>query len=166
MNGIHSWTCCGRTYAVGQPTCKSCGAPRVVAAAAVSAPTPSSGTPRASPVAKRARSGPTATEEAFRQKYLLNQRDVYYEGVRFVLPGLDRHVYTPDWVVPCWDASKGGLWGGRLVVFEVKPAPGKGGFRHPSYNRAQVAFDAARAAYPAVVFVWAERQADGTWKAR
>jgi hypothetical protein len=94
-----------------------------------------------------------------------------FEGVRFVLPGLDRHVYTPDWLVANWSFRSCGIGGvqiheGAMVAIEVKPAPGKGGFRHPSYNRAQVAFDAARAAYPAVVFVWAERQTDGTWKVR
>jgi len=77
-------------------------------------------------------------------------------AVRFEALGLkldNGHVYTPDWVVKQLT--------GQILCVEVK-ARGKNGFRHPSYQRAKLAYDQARLDFSMFQFRWAEKQA-GVW---
>lgn len=76
---------------------------------------------------------------------------IIFEG--FSLRMSNGHRYTPDWVV-CKDDL--------LLCVEVK-ARGKNGFRHPSYQRARLAFDQCRHDYPAIQWRWAEKHC-GRWE--
>lgn len=70
---------------------------------------------------------------------------IVFEGLSFRMS--NGHRYTPDWVVCQEDL---------LLCVEVK-ARGKNGFRHPSYQRARLAFDQCRHDYPAIQWRWAEK---------
>ena len=70
---------------------------------------------------------------------------IVFEGCSFRMS--NGHRYTPDWVV-----CKENL----LLCVEVK-ARGKNGFRHPSYQRARLAFDQCKFDYPAIQWRWAEK---------
>lgn len=76
---------------------------------------------------------------------------IVFEGFSFRMS--NGHRYTPDWVV-CKDDL--------LLCVEVK-ARGKNGFRHPSYQRARLAFDQCRHDYPAIQWRWAEKHC-GKWE--
>ena len=102
--------------------------------------------------------GPNNCEARFRDRVLLpssNPGDVIlFEGITFRLRGGNK--YTPDFVV--YDASDGGIY-----CYEVKKRT-KNGYRHPSYNRSQLAFNECKSlASPAIRFYWAEEQPDATW---
>lgn len=75
---------------------------------------------------------------------------IVFEGFSFRMS--NGHRYTPDWVVCKEDL---------LLCVEVK-ARGKNGFRHPSYQRARLAFDQCKHDYPAIQWRWAEKFR-GTW---
>lgn len=90
---------------------------------------------------------PTKTEAEYARAYLAG-KDARYEAITFRLA--NGHRYTPDWSY--WDD-------GALVCVEVK-----GSYRLGSYQRARLAFDQARIEFPAVRFVWAEKQKDHNWK--
>jgi hypothetical protein len=72
-----------------------------------------------------------------------------FNGVSFRME--NTHRYTPDF--SWFDAS------GRLTCLEVK-----GSYKLESYQRARLAFDQCRSEYPFVVWIWVERNTDGTWK--
>lgn len=76
---------------------------------------------------------------------------IIFEGFSFRMT--NGHRYTPDWVVCREDL---------LLCVEVK-ARGKNGFRHPSYQRARLAFDQCRHDYPAIQWRWAEKHC-GSWE--
>ena len=76
---------------------------------------------------------------------------IVFEGCSFRMS--NGHRYTPDWVVCKEDL---------LLCVEVK-ARGKNGFRHPSYQRARLAFDQCRHDYPAIQWRWAEKHC-GKWE--
>jgi hypothetical protein len=71
-----------------------------------------------------------------------------YEAVSLRLPGGSR--YTPDW------ATVGE--NGRVTFHEVK-----GSYRFGSHGRAATAYRECVAAFPEFDFVWAVRNADGSW---
>ena len=76
--------------------------------------------------------------------------DVRFEGMTFRMS--NGHKYTPDWTV---DTELG------MLFVEVK-ARGKNGFRHPSYQRARLAFDQCTKEYPVFLWRWAEK-IKGEW---
>lgn len=65
------------------------------------------------------------------------------------------HRYTPDWVV---------MGSGGILCVEVK-AVGKNGYKHPSYQRAKVAFDQCRVEFPWFCWRWAEK-VNGIWEVK
>lgn len=65
------------------------------------------------------------------------------------------HRYTPDWVV---------MGSGGILCVEVK-AVGKNGYKHPSYQRAKVAFDQCRVEFPWFRWRWAEK-VNGIWEVK
>lgn len=85
-------------------------------------------------------------EPALQANELISAR---YEALSFRLA--NGHRYTPDFV--CEDAH------GKLICVEVK-----GSYRLGSYQRARLAFDQARLEWPAIRWIWAERQKDGSWR--
>jgi hypothetical protein len=102
------------------------------------------------------RKKPTQTELDYRTEKIDTIDDaegIMYEGVTFRLAS--GHRYTPDWVywLPLHRLHA------EMYCVEVK-----GQYRLPSYQRARLAFDQAAIEYPAVTFLWAERQPDKSWK--
>lgn len=83
-----------------------------------------------------------------------------FPGSRVVFEALTLHManghrYTPDWVVM---APEG------VLCVEVK-AVGKNGYKHPSYQRAKVAFDQCRVEFPWFRWRWAEK-VNGVWEVK
>ena len=96
--------------------------------------------------------GPNHTEQRYRQEFIDTRDDVLrcsFEGLTFRLE--NGHKYTPDWIVITRDLD--------IECHEVK-----GKRRHPSHNRAQLAWKQARIEHPGLIFVWARLQKDNTWK--
>jgi len=89
---------------------------------------------------------PNKTEAEYNRRYLGGQGK--FESVSLRLPGGSR--YTPDWQSVAAD--------GRVTFHEVK-----GSYRFGSHGRAATAFRECVAAFPEFNFVWAVRNADGTW---
>jgi hypothetical protein len=89
---------------------------------------------------------PNKTEAEYNQRYLGGAGK--YEAVSLRLSGGSR--YTPDWQSVGAD--------GRVTLHEVK-----GSYRFGSHGRAATAFRECVAAFPEFNFVWAVRNADGTW---
>jgi hypothetical protein len=89
---------------------------------------------------------PNKTEAEYNRRYLGGSGK--YESVSLRLPGGSR--YTPDWQSVAAD--------GRVTFHEVK-----GSYRFGSQGRAATAFRECVAAFPEFNFVWAVRNADGTW---
>jgi len=111
-------------------------------------------TPDATPQVKQSRKEPNQTEADYRRKYIDRRDDVeacVFQGIQIKLRGGNR--YTTDWVV--YTTS------GQIEVHECKGV-GKNGYHHPSYNRAQVAFNEAAVLARSIKFVWAERRG-GVW---
>ena len=100
---------------------------------------------------------PNKSEELFRRTFL-QDADAVFEGLRFLLPGLDRAHYTPDWVVRMPETCAH-----RILCVEVKRRFAGGGSLL-SYRDARRRFDSAREAWPMFRWVWAEVQPDGTWR--
>jgi len=104
-------------------------------------------TPEGKKVAIRAkRREPNKTEAEYNRCYLGGAGK--YEAVSLRLPGGSR--YTPDWQSVGAD--------GRVTFHEVK-----GSYRFGSHGRAATAFRECVAAFPEFNFVWAVRNADGSW---
>lgn len=93
---------------------------------------------------KRRPRGPNELEKRVREKMQSPGQVWIYEGLRLpIMEGTAR--YTCDWLVICDYQSP--------MVVECKSA----GHRHPSHNRAQLAFTAAEAEYGGVFkFYWIE----------
>ncbi len=89
---------------------------------------------------------PNKTEAEYNRRYLGGHGK--FESVSLRLPGGSR--YTPDWQSVGAD--------GRVTFHEVK-----GPYRFHSQGRAATAFRECVAAFPEFNFVWAVRDADGTW---
>jgi hypothetical protein len=89
---------------------------------------------------------PNKTEAEYNRRYLGGQGK--FESVSLRLPGGSR--YTPDWQSVGAD--------GRVTFHEVK-----GSYRLHSQGRAATAFRECVAAFPEFNFVWAVRNADGSW---
>lgn len=89
---------------------------------------------------------PNKTEAEYNRRYLGGAGK--YEAVTLRLPGGSR--YTPDWETVGAD--------GRVTFHEVK-----GCYRFGSQGRAATAFRECAAAFPEFDFIWAVRNADGTW---
>ena len=89
---------------------------------------------------------PNKTEAEYNRCYLGGAGK--YEAVSLCLPGGSR--YTPDWQSVGAD--------GRVTFHEVK-----GSYRFGSHGRAATAFRECVAAFPEFNFVWAVRNADGSW---
>jgi hypothetical protein len=89
---------------------------------------------------------PNKTEAEYNRRYLGGAGK--YEAVSLRLPGGSR--YTPDWQSVGAD--------GRVTFHEVK-----GSYRFHSQGRAATAFRECVAAFPEFNFVWAVRNADGSW---
>ena len=89
---------------------------------------------------------PNKTEAEYNRRYLGGAGK--YESVSLRLPGGSR--YTPDWQSVGAD--------GRVTFHEVK-----GSYRFGSHGRAATAFRECVAAFPEFNFVWAVRNADGSW---
>ena len=89
---------------------------------------------------------PNKTEAEYNRRYLGGAGK--YEAVSLRLPGGSR--YTPDWQSVGAD--------GRVTFHEVK-----GSYRFGSHGRAATAFRECVAAFPEFNFVWAVRNADGSW---
>ena len=89
---------------------------------------------------------PNKTEAEYNRRYLSGAGK--YEAVSLRLPGGSR--YTPDWQSVGAD--------GRVTFHEVK-----GSYRFGSHGRAATAFRECVAAFPEFNFVWAVRNADGSW---
>jgi hypothetical protein len=89
---------------------------------------------------------PNKTEAEYNLRYLCGSGK--YEAVSLRLPGGSR--YTPDWQSVGAD--------GRVAFHEVK-----GSYRFGSHGRAATAFRECVAAFPEFNFVWAVRNADGSW---
>lgn len=70
---------------------------------------------------------------------------VLYEGITLRLPGGN---YTPDWTV----------WNRNTLLLAVEC---KGAHRHGSAGRSHMAFKAAIAAFPHLVFRFAQKKAEG-----
>jgi len=103
--------------------------------------------PNGAKVAIRAkRREPNKTEAEYNRRYLGGLGK--YEAVSLRLPGGSR--YTPDWQSVGAD--------GRVTFHEVK-----GSYRFGSHGRAATAFRECVAAFPEFDFVWAVRNADGSW---
>ena len=90
--------------------------------------------------------GPNKTEAEYNRRYLGGRGK--FESVSLRLPGGSR--YTPDWQSVGAD--------GRVTFHEVK-----GSYRFGSHGRAATAFRECVAAFPEFDFVWAVRNADGSW---
>jgi len=94
---------------------------------------------------------PSKTELAYRDEILALDESVEtirYEALSFKMA--NGHRYTPDWITT--DLA------GNITCHEVK-----GSYRLGSYQRARLAFDQTRIEWPAITWIWAERQKDGTW---
>ena len=103
--------------------------------------------PEGAKVAIRAkRREPNKTEAEYNRRYLGGAGK--YEAVSLRLPGGSR--YTPDWQSVGSD--------GRVTFHEVK-----GSYRFGSHGRAATAFRECVAAFPEFDFIWAVRNADGSW---
>jgi hypothetical protein len=89
---------------------------------------------------------PNKTEAEYNRRYLEGAGK--YEAVSLRLPGGSR--YTPDWQSVGAD--------GRVTFHEVK-----GSYRFGSQGRAATAFRECVAAFPEFNFIWAVRNADGSW---
>ena len=89
---------------------------------------------------------PNKTEAEYNRRYLGGAGK--YEAVSLRLPGGSR--YTPDWQSVGAD--------GRVTFHEVK-----GSYRFGSQGRAATAFRECVAAFPEFNFVWAVRNAAGSW---
>jgi hypothetical protein len=89
---------------------------------------------------------PNKTEAEYNRRYLGGAGK--YEAVSLRLPGGSR--YTPDWQSVGSD--------GRVTFHEVK-----GSYRFGSHGRAATAFRECVAAFPEFDFIWAVRNADGSW---
>jgi hypothetical protein len=89
---------------------------------------------------------PNKTEAEYNRRYLGGAGK--YEAVSLRLPGGSR--YTPDWQSVGAD--------GRVTFHEVK-----GSYRFGSHGRAATAFRECVSAFPEFNFVWAVRNADGSW---
>ena len=89
---------------------------------------------------------PNKTEAEYNRHYLGGAGK--YEAVSLRLPGGSR--YTPDWQSVGAD--------GRVTFHEVK-----GSYRFGSHGRAATAFRECVSAFPEFDFVWAVRNADGSW---
>ena len=89
---------------------------------------------------------PNKPEAEYNRRYLGGAGK--YESVSLRLPGGSR--YTPDWQSVGAD--------GRVTFHEVK-----GSYRFGSHGRAATAFRECVAAFPEFNFVWAVRNADGSW---
>ena len=92
---------------------------------------------------------PNKTEAEYNRRYLGGAGK--YESVSLRLPGGSR--YTPDWQSVGAD--------GRVTFHEVK-----GSYRFGSHGRAATAFRECVAAFPEFDFVWAVRNADGSWSVK
>jgi hypothetical protein len=92
---------------------------------------------------------PNKTEAEYNRRYLGGAGK--YESVSLRLPGGSR--YTPDWQSVGAD--------GRVTFHEVK-----GSYRFGSHGRAATAFRECVAAFPEFNFVWAVRNADGSWSVK
>lgn len=98
------------------------------------------------------RGKPNKTESEYGRRLALEYGvEPRFEAITFRLKC--GHAYTPDWFVPLSD--------GRMLCVEVK-ARGKNGFRHPSYQRAKLAFSQAKLDFPQFIWVWAEK-CKGEW---
>jgi hypothetical protein len=97
-------------------------------------------------VIRAKRREPNKTEAEYNRRYLGGAGK--YEAVSLRLPGGSR--YTPDWQSVGAD--------GRVTFHEVK-----GSYRFGSHGRAATAFRECVAAFPEFNFVWAVRNADGSW---
>ena len=95
---------------------------------------------------RTARREPNKTEAEYNRRYLGGLGK--YESVSLRLPGGSR--YTPDWQSVGAD--------GRVTFHEVK-----GSYRFGSQGRAATAFRECVAAFPEFNFIWAVRNADGSW---
>ena len=105
------------------------------------------GSPESKPPAHTSRRRePNKTEAEYNRLYLGGAGK--YESVSLRLPGGSR--YTPDWQSVEAD--------GRVTFHEVK-----GSYRFHSQGRAATAFRECVAAFPEFNFVWAVREADGSW---
>jgi len=103
--------------------------------------------PDGAKVAIRAkRREPNKTEAEYNRRFLGGLGK--YEAISLRLPGGSR--YTPDWQSVGAD--------GRVILHEVK-----GSYRFGSHGRAATAFRECVAAFPEFDFVWAVRNADGSW---
>ena len=151
-----AWRLCGCGHgAIGHGrACPACGArvPKIVAAAKQAgnqAPGGIDGTAAAARGGKAARKRrePTQTEVAYRDAYL-DDVDARFEGLSVRLRTGRR--YTADWPVCRND---------RIECHEVK-----GKYKLPSYDRSRMAWEQARLDWPAIRWVWAELQEDGTWR--
>lgn len=89
---------------------------------------------------------PNKTEAEYNRRYLGGRGK--FESVSLRLPGGSR--YTPDWQSVGAD--------GHVTFHEVK-----GSYRFHSQGRAATAFRECVAAFPEFNFVWAVRNADGSW---
>ena len=95
------------------------------------------------------------TELAYQREVLDPQvaagaiKSVQFEALTFRLD--NGHRYTPDWV--CLNSKD------QTVCIEVK-----GSYRLGSYQRARLAFDQAKVEWPSIIWIWAERQKDGSWR--
>ena len=98
------------------------------------------------PVHTGRRREPNKTEAEYNRRFLGGAGK--YEAVSLRLPGGSR--YTPDWQSVGAD--------GRVTFHEVK-----GSYRFGSQGRAATAFRECVAAFPEFNFVWAVRNADGSW---
>ena len=101
------------------------------------------------PVHTGRRREPNKTEAEYNRRYLGGAGK--YEAVTLRLPGGSR--YTPDWQSIEAD--------GRVTFHEVK-----GSYRFGSQGRAATAFRECAAAFPEFDFIWAVRQADGSWSVK
>ncbi len=100
---------------------------------------------------KRGKPNKTESEYASRLAFEFPGCAIRFEALTLILD--NGHRYTPDWVVRQLN--------GQILLVEVK-AKGKNGFRHPSYQRAKLAFDQSRLDYPLFQWRWAEKQ-EGKW---
>ena len=96
--------------------------------------------------------GPNKTELEYRNRLTSefpNAR-IVFEGISLKMS--NGHRYTPDWFI---------ITETEMICVEVK-GRGNNGFRHPSYQRARLAFDQCKIEYPLLKFRWAEKS-KGVW---
>lgn len=141
------WQCLCPGYQLRKPDmeeCPTCHKPRPTAPRTVG-PAPVIPQAQNQPQAAKGKAGgPNKTELEARRHC---PADARYEALTFRMA--NGHRYTPDWV---WWQD------GRLHCMEVK-----GAYKLGSYQRARLAFDQVRAEFQDVVWIWAERRADGSW---